>query len=262
MGRLDGTVVAITGGASGIGRATAERVLAEGGRVALIDLDADAAREAASALDTSGADVRGYACDVSDARATACALEAACRDLGRLDGLVTSAGVRQAPVAAVDIALDAWNDILRIDLGGTFVACQAAARIFVAQKTAASIVTVASISARAPRLGQAAYAAAKAGVVALTKALALELAAHGIRVNCVSPGTTLTPFNREPLTRDDGRLLRVRVEGDTSQFRPGIPLRRAAEASDVASSIAFLLSEDARHLTGVDLLVDGGETII
>jgi 2,3-dihydro-2,3-dihydroxybenzoate dehydrogenase len=95
----------------------------------------------------------------------------------------------------------------------------------------------------------------------VTKVLALELAAANVRVNCVCPGTTITPFNSEALKREGEQGVQARIEGDTKQYRPGIPLRRLAEAGDVAESIVFLLSAEARHITGIELFIDGGESV-
>lgn len=257
---FDGQVVAITGGASGIGYASAERVVQRGGSVVLIDVNASAAKEAAARLDATGKNAVGVAADVTDATAIGAALQVAIERHGRLDGLVTSAGIRQSSARIADMPLETWERILRVDLGGTFLTCQAASRIMGNAATGA-IVNVSSLSGHSPRVGQAAYCAAKAGVISLTKVLALELAASNVRVNCVCPGTTITPFNSEALKREGEQGVQTRIEGDTRQYRPGIPLRRLAEAGDVAESIVFLLSAEARHITGIELFIDGGESV-
>ena len=257
---FEGQAIAITGGGSGIGRATAKRIAERGGSLVLIDVNASAVRDAAAELDASGRRAVGVAADVTDPAAIAVALDVALRTYGRLDGVVTSAGIRQTSARVADMSLDVWERILKVDLGGTFVTCQAAARIM-GKIGGGSIVNVASLSGHSPRLGQAAYCAAKAGVISLTKVLALELAAANVRVNVVCPGTTITPFNSEALKREGEQGVQARVEGDTKQFRPGIPLRRLAEAGDIAAPIVFLLSEEARHITGTELFIDGGESM-
>ena len=258
---FDGAVIAITGGASGIGYATAERVIARGGRVAIIDLRDGAAAEAARRLDAAGDKALGLTADVTDATAIAGALEAALERFGRFDGLVTCAGIRQSSARIAEMTLQTWEGILKVDLTGTFLTCQAAARILRRTGTAGSIVNVSSLSGHSPRLGQAAYCAAKAAVISLTKVLALELADIKARVNVVCPGTAITPFNSEALKREGEQGVQARIEGDTKQFRPGIPLRRLAEAGDVAEPIVFLLSDAARHITGAELFIDGGESV-
>lgn len=258
---FDGEVFAITGGASGIGYATAERVVRDGGRVAIIDLKESAATDAAKRLDPSGVKAVGFAADVTDAAAIGAALDKTVARFGRFDGVVTCAGIRQTSARIADMPIETWESILRVDLTGTFLTCQAAARILRRNGTAGSIVNVSSLSGHSPRLGQAAYCAAKAAVISLTKVLSLELADIKARVNVVCPGTAITPFNSEALKREGEQGVQARIEGDTKQFRPGIPLRRLAEAGDVAEPIVFLLSSASRHITGTELFIDGGESV-
>jgi NAD(P)-dependent dehydrogenase (short-subunit alcohol dehydrogenase family) len=257
---FEGRAVAITGGGSGIGLATAERIVERGGSVVLIDVNAAAARDAAASLDASGKRAVGVGADVTDASAIGAALDTAVQRYGRLDGLVTCAGIRQPSARIADMSYDVWERILRVDLGGTFLTCQAAARIM-GKAGGGAIVNVSSLSGHSPRLGQAAYCAAKAGVISLTKVLALELAEAKVRVNVVCPGTAITPFNSEALKREGEQGVQARIEGDTKQYRPGIPLRRLADAADVAEPIVFLLSDGARHITGTELFIDGGESV-
>jgi 2,3-dihydro-2,3-dihydroxybenzoate dehydrogenase len=257
---MPGHGVVITGGASGIGLATAERVVALGGCVALIDRDAEASQREAARLGAAGAKAVGLGADVTDPAAIGSALAAAADRLGRLDGVVTSAGIRQPSARVADMSLEVWQRTLRSHLDGTFLTLQAAARIMGPARTGA-IVTISSMSGNSPRLGQAAYCASKAGIVLLTKVLALELAESGVRVNAVCPGTVKTPFNQEALEREGEVGVRARVFGDPATFRPGIPLRRLAEAHEVAATIAFLLSPAAAMITGQAIFVDGGESV-
>jgi 2,3-dihydro-2,3-dihydroxybenzoate dehydrogenase len=258
---FDGEVIAITGGASGIGYATAERVVERGGRVAIIDYKDGTADDAARRLDARGTNAIGITADVTEPAAIGRALDATLERMGRFDGVVTCAGIRQASARIADMTLETWEGILRVDLTGTFLTCQAAARIFRRTGSAGSIVNVSSLSGHSPRLGQAAYCAAKAAVISLTKVLSLELADLKVRVNVVCPGTAITPFNSEALKREGEQGVQARIEGDTKQFRPGIPLRRLAEAGDVAEPIVFLLSSGAVHITGTELFIDGGESV-
>ena len=258
---FNGEVIAITGGASGIGYATAERVVARGGRVVVIDHKDGTAVDAAKRLDGRSEKAIGVPADVTDPAAIATALDRAVEKFGRLDGVVTCAGIRQTSARIADMPLSTWEGILKVDLTGTFLTCQAAARIFRKTGTAGSIVNVSSLSGHSPRLGQAAYCAAKAAVISLTKVLSLELADIKVRVNVVCPGTAITPFNSEALQREGEQGVQARIDGDTKQFRPGIPLRRLAEAGDIAEPIVFLLSDAARHITGTELFIDGGESV-
>lgn len=257
---FEGQTIAITGGGSGIGLATAERVVAGGGSVALIDLNLAAAKDAAAALERKGAKTLALSADATDPAAIGAAFQAVLDRFGKMDGVVASAGIRQASARIADLSLDEWERIIKVDLGGTFVTCQAASRIMGKARSGA-IVNVASLSGHSPRVGQAAYCSAKAGVIILTKVLALELAEAGVRVNCVCPGTTNTPFVADALKREGEQGFQARIQGDTKQYRPGIPLRRIAEANEVADSIAFLLSAEAKFITGQALFIDGGESV-
>jgi 2,3-dihydro-2,3-dihydroxybenzoate dehydrogenase len=257
---INGMAFVITGGASGIGLATAEAVVRRGGAVALVDMNGQGAQDEADRLDPSGR-ATGIQADVSDPTSIGSALESAFARFSRLDGVVACAGIRQNSARIADLSLEAWERIIRVDLRGTFLTCQAAARIFKRTGGEGAIVNVSSLSGHSPRVGQAAYCAAKAGVISLTKVLALELASQRVRVNCVCPGTAITPFNKDALEREGEQGVQARILGDPSQFRPGIPLRRLAEASDIAESIVFLLGPESRHITGVELFIDGGESV-
>jgi NAD(P)-dependent dehydrogenase (short-subunit alcohol dehydrogenase family) len=258
---LDQMAFLVTGGASGIGYATAEAIMQRRGAVAVVDMNGQGAADAAKRLDPTGARAIGIQADVTDPASIGAAFDATMERLGRLDGVVASAGIRQTSARIAELGLEAWERIIKVDLGGTFLTCQAAARIFKRTGTEGAIVTVASLSGHSPRVGQAAYCAAKAGVISLTKVLALELAGQRVRVNVVCPGTAITPFNREALEREGEQGVQARILGDTAQYRPGIPLRRLAEASDIAASIVFLLGPESRHITGIELFIDGGESV-
>jgi NAD(P)-dependent dehydrogenase (short-subunit alcohol dehydrogenase family) len=181
---------------------------------------------------------------------------------GRLDGLVTAAGIRQTAALALDLDLAVWERNQRINVTGTFVAIRAAARVMVADGTAGSIVTVASVTGVSARMAQSAYCTSKAAVLHLTRVLALELAAHDIRVNSVAPAVTETPMIRKAITDEGPQVLREKIEGSLAQFRPGIPLRRLAQPEEQSEAITFLLSPAASFITGTTLFVDGGASIV
>lgn len=233
--------VLITGGGKGIGLAIAERLLAADWNVAVIDQDRDAAAAVAELSERASF----VAADVTDADAIATATAAAVERHGGLDGVVTCAGVTVVgPSDFFDV--DDWRKVIDIDLTGTFIACQAASRHMV---DGGSIVTLASIAALRGMPERAAYVAAKAGVVGLTKALAAEWAERGIRVNSVAPSWVDTPFLRDAAAKGY-------VDLDQLSQRP--PLKRLAQSDDVAAAIEFLLGSSASFITGQTLYVDGG----
>ncbi len=259
---FDNQAIAVTGAASGIGFATVRRLLAEGARVAMIDIDRaalDAARKTAAAPDGR---IMTLIADTTDTPAMEKAVADVVEGFGCLDGFVACAGIRMQSTRILDLADEAWDRIVRVDLRGVFVACRAAARPMIARKSGA-MVTIASLSGQAPRIGQSAYCASKAGVIRFSAVLALELAEHGIRVNSVCPGTVNTAMFKLAQAQDGGaKELQERIHGSLARMRAGIPLRRIAEPEDVAAAVRFLLSADARHITGQALFVDGGESIV
>jgi NAD(P)-dependent dehydrogenase (short-subunit alcohol dehydrogenase family) len=252
----------VTGGASGIGLATVRMLLDHGASVSVIDTQPmAAATEIAGHADKSADHLHFLSADVADSAQVDGAIAAAVERFGRLDGLVCSAGVRIPRMPAIELDDSAWDRVLAVNLRGTFAADRAAARIF-AGNGGGSIVNVASISGKAARAGQIAYGVSKAAVIHLGRILALELAKDHIRVNTVCPGVTDTPMIRGAQDQDGDQLINERIYGSTSDFRPGIPLRRIAMPEDPAAAIFFLLSAGAAHITGQELVVDGGETLI
>ena len=244
--RLRGRRALVTGGASGIGRATAERLLAEGAAVVIADIAADRVEEAARALAESGR-VSALVMDVTDwAQVESGTREAADRMAG-LDILVTSAGVSHAGTVW-ETTFEDWARVLAINLTGSFLCVRAAAPIMMRQGFG-HIVMLASISGSHVWSERAAYSASKGGVLALAKSCAVDLAGHGITVNSVSPGPIATP-QTESLHSPEIR----------EKVRDRNPMRRYGTPEEVADAIAFLCSEDARFVTGHDLRVDGGLT--
>lgn len=237
----------VTGAASGIGRAVAEVAAGSGARVMLVDRDGTTLSDAAHAIADRGRQVARHVADVGDEPAVERMVDVAVAELGGVDGLVTSAGIT-IPNLALDTRLDDFDAVLRVNLRGTFLCARAVARRMAASDTHGSIVTIASTLAFSGVRLQTPYVASKAGVVAMTKSLALEWGEHGIRVNCVAPGIIATPLASLASEVHDAYVERT-------------PLGRIGHVDDVATVVRFLLSDDAGYVTGQTLAVNGGNTM-
>jgi 3-oxoacyl-[acyl-carrier protein] reductase len=234
--------VAVTGAGRGIGRAVARAFAANGARVALCDLDGE--RVAAVAADLPGG-ASAHRVDVTDALAVdgwASEVEAT---WGGVDVLVSNAGVYPSD-AFLDLTPERWDAVLDVNLRAAFLVCQRFARSMVAGRAGGSIVTIASGTARFARVGAAHYGASKAGLVALTRTMALELAPHGIRVNAISPGLIDVP--------DGPRLAPAYRRAMTAM----VPAGRMGTPDDVAAAVLALADPGMAYVTGQELRVDGG----
>lgn len=247
---LTGRTAAVTGAASGIGRAIALELAASGASVGCIDLPGAALDETVELINASGATAAARAADVTVPDELSDAIDGIVAELGPLSLGVNAAGIANA-CPAEGMPAEQWRRVLEVDLTGVFLACQAEARAMM-QHEGGAIVNIASMSATIANRGlfQAHYNAAKAGVVQLSRSLAWEWAPRGIRVNAVSPGYTYTPMTQRPEQVDA-------MEG----YARNTPLGRNAYPADIAGPVAFLLSDAAGYITGVDLLVDGGHVI-
>jgi Dehydrogenases with different specificities (related to short-chain alcohol dehydrogenases) len=247
MRRFEGRSVLITGAASGIGRATAERIASEGGNVYCVDVQAEAVEETAKRAAALGVDSDARVCDVSDEASVNAAVDACVARFGKLDVLCHVAGIlRFSHFHEMTFAL--WRQIQSVNADGTFLVCRAAIPHLLASK--GNIVNVSSVAAKAGLAYGAAYAASKGAVLSFTKTLAVEYGKQGLRVNSVCPGSIKTPMaaGGAGLPKDADMKLILRQT----------PLDRARGPETVASLIAFLASDDAAHMNGVDVLVDGG----
>ena len=244
MQRFAGRTVLLTGWASGIGRATVHRLVDEGATVVAVDVAADGLADTAAGAARPDA-VHGLVGDVSDPELAPRAVADALERTGRLDLLVNAAGILRFEHSH-EADLDAWERILAVNLTGAFRFCRAAIPALLAGGGA--IVNVASTSSRFGHPWAAAYAASKGGVLALTKTLAVEYATQGLRANAVCPGSIDTPITGAFQLPEgaDGRLLR-RIMAPTGMAGPEV----------VAAAIAYLGSDDATHVNGEDLRVDG-----
>ena len=243
---LDGTIV-VTGGGSGIGRATARRAAREGARVAVVDRHADNARETATLI---GHPARAYPCDVSEEGQVAATVAAAARDLGRISGVVTAAGIFHGADMRPphEVTVEDFVHVLNVNLVGTFAVIKYALPFLV--DGGGAIVTIASTAAIRGHGFGAGYTASKGGVDALTRLLAVQYGPKGVRANCICPGGVDTPMTA-------GAFLTERAQ----RLARRIPLGRYAQAEDIADVAVCLLSDETRHLTGQTLPVEGGATI-
>ncbi len=247
MRRFEDRAVLITGAASGIGQATALRIAEEGGRIFCLDVQAEAVEATAKQARELGAEAVAMECDVSDEGAVDRAVAACVERFGKLDALAHVAGIlRFSHTHEMDT--DTWRRIQSINTDGTFFVCRAALPHLVASK--GNIVNVSSVAAKAGLAYGACYAASKGAVLAFTKALAVEYGKEGVRVNSVCPGSIKTPMTRggAGLPKDADMKLVLRQ----------MALDQPRGPETVASVIAFLASDDAAHVNGVDILIDGG----
>jgi NAD(P)-dependent dehydrogenase (short-subunit alcohol dehydrogenase family) len=246
-------VAYVTGGAGGIGRATCEAFFDAGYRVVLTDLHGATSVAAASELDGSGERVLGLECDVSSTESVDRAVTAAVGRFGRLDALVNVAGV-VGPGPSESLADADWDSLVSIHLGGTF-RCSRAAFPALSASGAGSIVSISSIAGRTGFSFRASYCAAKAGIEGLTRALAVEWAKRGVRVNAIAPGHVRTPMLDHSLAI--GSVTPEIVEARTNR----IPLGRYAQPEEIAAAVLFLSSPAASYITGEVLCVDGAITV-
>jgi NAD(P)-dependent dehydrogenase (short-subunit alcohol dehydrogenase family) len=243
-----GRVAVVTGGASGIGLGVSERLAARGDRVAVLDVQGDVARRVAEELQAAGGKAVGLAVDVQDRAAVEAAMDTVRETLGPIEIAVTSAGVN-GDGAFTDLTQDAWDRVLAINLTGTFHCLQTVVPDMLAAGWG-RIVTISSTSAQHGAPNRAHYIASKGGVIALTKALAIELAPRGITVNTIPPSIIDTP-----MARDGAGTGKVPALDAIAAMTP---VRRAGVPADVAAAVEFLCSDDAGFITGQQIGVNGG----
>lgn len=243
---LSGKVAIVTGAGAGVGRGIARALAEAGARVLVTDLALEAAQRVAAELRDGGAGAEPLRLDVREPAEAEAACATAVARLGGLDVMVCNAG-STARCAFLEMPLAAFEEQLRLNLAGTFVCAQAAARVMVARGRGGRIVTISSNSGRFGGRGRAAYSASKAGIIALTQTMAIELAPYGILVNCVAPG----PIRTE----------RTTTERPSAAFAARMALPRFGEPIEVGRAVVWLASEACSFTTGHTIGVDGGLTV-
>ena len=246
---LHGKAAMVTGASSGLGVRFAEVLAENGASVVLVARRADRLAALQSRIAKSGGAALAVEADVRDRRAMAAAFDAAEKKFGTVTILVNNAGVAHAG-RAMELAEEEWRRILSTDLDAVFFCAQEAARRMLAAKSAGAIVNIASVLGFGVDKGVVAYATAKAGVIQLTKALALELAFKGIRVNAIAPGWIVTELNRDYLQSEQGAALKREI-----------PVGRFGEERDLDGPLLLLVSDAGRFVTGATIVADGGQMV-
>ncbi len=257
MGRLDGKVAVITGGASGIGAGTVRRFVEEGARCVIADIQDDAGRALAAEL---GESTVFHHTDVTSEDDVAAAVALATDRFGRIDCMFNNAGIVGAIGSITQTTYEAWNETVAVLLSSVFLGMKHAGAAMVAQRMssgsgAGSIISTSSTAGILGGLGPHVYTAAKHGVIGLTKSVANELAPHGIRVNAISPGNTATSMTASVIAGDH-----TDVDAAARKIGAGSPLGYAGLPIDIANAALYLASDESRYVTGHTLVVDAGQT--
>lgn len=252
---LDGRVAIVTGSAQGIGKAIATNLYQNGATVIVSDFQIEKGQETAQAL---GDRAVFQPCDISDADQVNSLVQHAVKSFGKLDIMVNNAGINavssEERVPIDEYSDETWHKIINVDLHGTFYCCKAAARIMKKQQSG-SIVNISSVAGVVALRLQIGFVAAKAAILKMTEAMACELAPAGIRVNAVSPGSTLTEVTRKLFYSSEGSFSNM-----AERVVSFIPQGRCGEAEEIADAVVFLASDSASYVNGHNIVVDGGWT--
>ena len=250
MFSLKDRVALVTGASSGLGTQFAKALADNGAAVALVARRADRLKALKDEIESKGGKATAIEADVTDRAAMVRAFDAAEKAFGTVTILVNNAGVAQKPVRAVEASEEEWRRVLSIDLDAVFYWAQEGARRMLAAKKPGAIVNIASVLGFGVAKGTASYAVAKAAVVQVTKALAIELAFKGVRVNAIAPGWFVTEINDDYLNSEAGQAL-----------KRDIPMGRFGKEGDLDGALLLLASDAGSYITGATIIVDGGQVI-
>jgi NAD(P)-dependent dehydrogenase (short-subunit alcohol dehydrogenase family) len=259
-GRLENAAAIVTGAGSGIGQAAATRFAMEGAHVVCADIAAQSAAETAEGIHRAGGQAIAVGVDVSDPAQVAALVERAVAELGRVDVLYANAGVGGVGTA-MDTEVAEWNRVIGVNLTGVWLCCKYVLPHMVSARQG-SIVLQASIGGMRGVPAVAAYAAAKAGVIGLTRQMALDFGPSGIRVNAIAPGTVPTPLVQGIWAAGAGLVAADTLAEQVERAGALYPLRRVGTADDIANVALFLASDEAAWVTGAVYVVDGGKTAV
>jgi len=250
--RVDGKVAIVTGGGTGIGRGISRALAQAGARVVIAQRRVEKAAVMADALRSEGFEAIALGVDISKRPQVQELVTRTLQRWGRIDILVNNAAITGLPAIApfLECSEEQLDLIVNVNLKGTFICSQEVARVMVRQGSG-SIIHISSVAAFAAQEGASIYCATKAGIIGLTRAMALELAPYCVRVNCLAPGDILTETN-------EALLDELRAHGIFGQYARRIPLGRRGRPEDIGPAVVFLASEDAAYITGATLVIDGG----
>ncbi len=256
--KFNGKVAFVTGGGSGMGRAAAQAFAANGASVAVLDVNAESGRETADLIERAGGQCLAFAGDIGSARDVDAAVAGTVEHFGRIDFLFNNAGIEfVAPLLETDVS--DWDAVMSVNLRGTFLVSKAVVSHMV-QSGGGVVVNNASDAGIRGLHINAAYSTSKAGVVQLTRSIALDYARHNIRCNCICPGCIRTPLCERFNAEVGARSGRTGEEALTEFVMANIPMQRVGTPEEVASVVMFLCSDDAAYITGAVIPIDGGLT--